>query len=103
MQPCLPTRRKQPPSGGRWRHEVKFDGWCLQLHKVGNRVGLYWKKGYDFTHQFPAIEAADIFFPAKHVIIDAEITACGDDELPRPSSRTTLASDTRSISTMPRC
>ena len=82
VQPCLPTLRKEPPVGGRWRHEVKFDGWRLQLHKVGNRVALYSKKGYDFTHQFPAIEAAGIFFPAKHVIIDAEITACGDDGLP---------------------
>lgn len=82
VQPCLPTLRKEPPTGGRWRHEVKFDGWRLQLHKVGNRVVLYSKKGYDFTHQFPHIEAAGIFFPARHVIIDAEIAACGENGMP---------------------
>jgi hypothetical protein len=30
---CSPVQRGQPPIGNDWVHEVKFDGWRIQLHK----------------------------------------------------------------------
>jgi ATP-dependent DNA ligase len=32
---------KSVPTGDAWLHEVKFDGYRVQAHKVGSRVILY--------------------------------------------------------------
>jgi bifunctional non-homologous end joining protein LigD len=44
IPPCLPTLRKEPPSGLGWLHEVKFDGFRIQIHKDGRNVVLFSKK-----------------------------------------------------------
>jgi ATP-dependent DNA ligase len=38
IPPCNPIRAKEVPAGDAWRHEVKFDGYRVQVHKVGSRV-----------------------------------------------------------------
>jgi len=82
IPPCLPTLRREPPLGDGWVHEVKFDGWRLQLHKQGNHVAIFSKGGHDFTGRFPGIEAAFLFFPARTAIVDAELTACDAEGMP---------------------
>ena len=49
IEPCLPTLRKEPPDGFGWTHEVKFDGFRIQIHKDGSDVALYSRNGHDFT------------------------------------------------------
>ena len=41
------------PAGDGWLHEVKFDGYRVQAHKVGSRVVIYSRNGHDFTERFP--------------------------------------------------
>ena len=82
IRPCLPTLRKDPPAGDGWLHEVKFDGWRLQLHKIGKDVVVYSKQGHDFTHRFPEITRAFLRFPARTAIVDAELTACDGQGMP---------------------
>jgi hypothetical protein len=43
--PAQPKVRTSPPLGNAWIHEVKFDGWRVQLHKYGHAVGIYTKNG----------------------------------------------------------
>src|SRR5262249_4676473 len=38
-------RRASPPNGKGWLHEIKFDGWRIQLHKQGPTVAIYTKNG----------------------------------------------------------
>jgi len=33
-------------------HEVKFDGYNVQVRKVGSRVVIYSRNGHDFTERF---------------------------------------------------
>jgi len=33
IEPAQPKLRASPPVGDGWLHEVKFDGYCIQLHK----------------------------------------------------------------------
>jgi bifunctional non-homologous end joining protein LigD len=49
IRPCAPTLRKEPPRGLGWYHEVKFDGFRIQIHKEGSIVALFSKNGHDFT------------------------------------------------------
>jgi bifunctional non-homologous end joining protein LigD len=32
IHPCQPTVAKEPPSGSGWAHELKHDGYRLQIH-----------------------------------------------------------------------
>jgi ATP-dependent DNA ligase len=53
IAPCLPTLRNEPPTGPGWLHEVKFDGYRMQIHKERTHVALYSRNGNDFTERFP--------------------------------------------------
>jgi ATP-dependent DNA ligase len=58
IQPCLPTKAKQPPSGEQWLHEIKHDGFRVIARKDGLRVKLYSRPGNDLTYRFPLIVEA---------------------------------------------
>jgi ATP-dependent DNA ligase len=80
IEPCLPTLTREPPMGPAWVHEVKFDGYRIQIHKDGKHVALYSKNGNDFLSRFPTLLTAVAALPC--VILDAEVTACRDDGSP---------------------
>ena len=80
--PSAPVLRRQPPTGPQWLHEVKFDGWRAQLHKAGDEVAIYTRKGHDYTKRFPAIRDSLLALPARSAIIDAEIVVCDSDGKP---------------------
>jgi bifunctional non-homologous end joining protein LigD len=65
-----PKLRPSPPSGPEWLHEVKFDGFRIQLHKWGDEVRLFSRNGKDFTDRFPTIAAAMFTLPTAHAVID---------------------------------
>jgi len=70
--PCRPVVAKQPPSGPGWAHELKHDGYRLQIHVRDGRVRLYTMKGNDWTKRYPRVvdEASRLRAP---LIIDAEV------------------------------
>src|SRR5262245_37335057 len=72
IHPCQPIVAKRPPSGPNWLHELKHDGYRLQIHVRDGRVRLYTMNGNDWTKRFPRIvkEAARLRAP---LIIDAEV------------------------------
>ena len=72
IQPCRPTVAERPPSGADWAHELKHDGYRLQIHVRDGRVKLYTMNGADWSKRYPRIveEAAKI---KGHAIIDAEV------------------------------
>ena len=61
--PSAPVLKRQPPTGPQWLHEVKFDGWRAQLHKAGDEVAIYTRKGHDYTKRFPAIRDSLLALP----------------------------------------
>jgi bifunctional non-homologous end joining protein LigD len=63
---------KQPPSGPGWAHELKHDGYRLQIHVRDGRVRLFTMNGADWSKRYPRIveEAARIKGSA---IMDAEV------------------------------
>jgi ATP dependent DNA ligase domain len=54
-QPCRPTVAIQPPRGDCWVHELKHDGYRLQIHVRNGRVRLYTMNGADWTACYPRI------------------------------------------------
>jgi bifunctional non-homologous end joining protein LigD len=72
IHPCQPIVAKQPPSASGWAHELKHDGYRLQIHVRDGRVRLYTINGYDWSDRYPLIveEATRINVTA---IMDAEV------------------------------
>lgn len=73
IEPELCKSVDRPPAGGGWGHEVKFDGYRLQLRIANGEVTLKTRKGLDWTAKFQAIAAAASEFP--NAVIDGEVAA----------------------------
>jgi ATP-dependent DNA ligase len=82
IPPCQPTLRTAPPRGPGWSHEVKFDGWRMQLHKAGTRVRLLSRRGRDLTSTFPIIASAVATLDATTMILDGELVATSAEGVP---------------------
>jgi bifunctional non-homologous end joining protein LigD len=55
IPPCQPSVAQRPPSGPGWAHELKHDGYRLQLHVRDGRVRLYTMNGNDWTKRYSRI------------------------------------------------
>ncbi|MFN3511976.1 MAG: DNA ligase D [Phenylobacterium sp.] len=53
----------RPPPGAGWGHEVKFDGYRLQLRVEGGEARLKTRKGLDWTAKFQAVAEAGSHLP----------------------------------------
>src|ERR1700743_2215308 len=62
-----------PPAGGNWVHEVKFDGYRLQMRVEKGRARLRTRRGLDWTDRFPEIAQDGGALP--DCLIDGEICA----------------------------
>ena|ERR1044071_9153684 len=71
IDPCQPIKVDKPPSGDDWAHEIKHDGYRLQIHVGGGGVRLYTMSGYDWTDRYPGIVAAAAKLKSS-MVIDAE-------------------------------
>ncbi|MGB3042125.1 MAG: DNA ligase D [Xanthobacteraceae bacterium] len=78
--PQLCTARERPPSGTGWGHEIKFDGYRIQLRVADGEVSLRTRKGLDWTGKFPAIAVTAKELP--DCIIDGEVVALDEKGAP---------------------
>jgi len=80
IAPQLCQVRDRPPSAAGWIHEIKFDGYRIQMRSHANTIALKTRKGLDWTARFPAIARAAAQLP--DAIVDGEI--CALDERGAP-------------------
>jgi bifunctional non-homologous end joining protein LigD len=73
VEPALAQLVDRPPAGSDWVHEVKFDGYRMQLRVEGGKGILRSRKGLDWTHRFKAIAQACAVLP--DAMVDGEIVA----------------------------
>jgi bifunctional non-homologous end joining protein LigD len=77
MSPQLATLKSKAPTGDQGVHEIKFDGYRLQIHLNKGRVTVYTRNGHDWTNRFPLI--ADAFdIPVERAIFDGEVVVVHD-------------------------
>jgi len=73
VAPQLARLVEHPPNSGNWVHEVKFDGYRIQMRVEKGRAVLRTRKGLDWTAKFPQIAADGTRLP--DCLIDGEICA----------------------------
>ena len=49
VPPQLASLRSKPPAGDNWLHEIKYDGYRLQIHLDKGRVTIRTRTGLDWT------------------------------------------------------
>jgi ATP-dependent DNA ligase len=77
IAPCIPVRSFTPPSGDRWLHEIKHDGYRLIVCRRGGRVRLFTRRSYEWTDRYPLIRAAAAALAAD-ATLDGEAVVCDD-------------------------
>ncbi|HVY34136.1 MAG TPA: DNA polymerase ligase N-terminal domain-containing protein, partial [Caulobacteraceae bacterium] len=73
IEPQLCKSLERPPSGPGWAHEIKFDGYRVQLRVEAGKAAIRTRKGLDWTAKFPAIAHDGSVLP--DVMLDGEICA----------------------------
>jgi len=73
IEPQLCKSLDKPPSGAGWAHEIKFDGYRMQLRTLGGKASLLTRKGFDWSAKFPQIVRSGAGL--SDGIIDGEVVA----------------------------
>jgi len=80
VAPQLCETLERPPSAKGWIHEIKFDGYRIQMRVQDGEVTLKTRKGLDWTAKYPAIAHSGTNLP--NAIIDGEICALDENGAP---------------------
>ncbi len=73
VAPQLCASVAKPPVSSQWLHEIKFDGYRMQLRIEGRRAELRTRTGLDWSDKFPEIVKAARGLP--DAILDGEVVA----------------------------
>ena len=79
IEPALATAMDKVPSGQRWVHEIKFDGYRVQLHIANEAAKVFTRNGHDWTKRFSKIEHDAFLISASSAIIDGEVVVPAAD------------------------
>lgn len=80
VPPQLSKLVDRPPTGGDWAHEIKFDGYRMQMRVEGGKATLRTRAGLDWSARFPRLIKDGAALP--DVLIDGEVVALDADGSP---------------------
>ena len=75
IAPQLAKACTKPPTGDDWIHELKLDGYRIQMqiHPGKKKVALLTRKGLDWTHRMPDLARAAEQLPVESAVVDGEV------------------------------
>ncbi len=91
IQLCKTT--DHPPSGAGWAHEIKFDGYRLQIAVGDGAAVLRTRKGLDWSDRFAELAADAAAWP--DAVLDGELCALDADHMPDFSALQAAISERR--------
>jgi len=80
IEPQLTTQVVSPPATSGWGHEIKFDGYRVQLRVLAGKATLKTRKGLDWSSRYPEIVASGSTLPDG--IYDGEVVALDETGVP---------------------
>jgi bifunctional non-homologous end joining protein LigD len=80
IAPQLCKRVSRPPAGPEWVHEIKLDGYRMQLRVADSEAVMRTRKGLDWTSRFAAL--AEAAKGLADCIIDGEVVALDHNGAP---------------------
>jgi bifunctional non-homologous end joining protein LigD len=94
IAPQLCKRVNRPPAGDEWVHEVKLDGYRVQIRIEDGEAVMLTRKGLDWTNKFVAVAAAGASLP--NCILDGEVVVLDHNGAPDFSALQAALSEGRS-------
>ena len=92
VEPELCQSQDRPPAAAGWAHEIKFDGYRIQLRVEDGTARLLTRKGLDWTERFPALAEGAAALPDS--LIDGEVVALNAHGAPDfPALQAALSDD----------
>ncbi|MHC2257141.1 bifunctional non-homologous end joining protein LigD [Bradyrhizobium embrapense] len=79
ISPALATPIDRVPRGTRWIHEIKFDGYRVQVHLANEEVKIFTRRGHDWTKRYKKVAEDAWHISAASAIIDGEIVVPAAD------------------------
>jgi DNA ligase D-like protein (predicted ligase) len=79
VAPQLCLLREEAPTGDRWVHELKYDGYRLHARLERGKVHLLTRTGLDWTHRYGATAEALSGLRADCAYLDGELCAVRSD------------------------
>ena len=80
IEPQLAKLVDRPPAGAGYAHEIKFDGYRVQLRVQKGKAKIRTRTGLDWTEQFASVATAAEDLP--DCIIDGEVCAVDENNMP---------------------
>lgn len=79
IEPALASSIEKVPGGDRWLHEIKFDGYRVQVHLANEAITVLTRRGNDWTKRFRKIADDAWHIAAGSAIIDGEVIVPAKD------------------------
>jgi bifunctional non-homologous end joining protein LigD len=79
VEPALASSIEKVPSGPRWIHEIKFDGYRVQIHLANEAVRIFTRRGHDWTNRFKKVSHDAWRIKAASAVVDGEIVVPAAD------------------------
>jgi bifunctional non-homologous end joining protein LigD len=79
IEPALASSIEKVPSGSRWIHEIKFDGYRVQVHLANEEVKVFTRRGNNWTKRFRKVANDAWHIKAGSAIVDGEIVVPAAD------------------------
>jgi bifunctional non-homologous end joining protein LigD len=79
LEPSLSALCERPPSGPKWVHEIKHDGYRIQARIDAGKIKLLTRTGLDWTERFKSIANALLTLRLSSALIDGEIVVEDDN------------------------
>jgi bifunctional non-homologous end joining protein LigD len=79
IEPALASPIAKVPSGTRWIHGIKFDGYRVQVHLANEAVQIFTRRGHDWAHRFKKVAHDAWHIKAGSAVIDGEIVVPAAD------------------------
>ena len=73
IAPALASKIERVPSGDRWLHEIKFDGYRVQVHLHDGAAKVFTRRGHDWTRRLHKVARNALEINADSAIIDGEV------------------------------
>lgn len=81
ISPQLATLVEQPPSGNKWLHEIKLDGYRILAYRKGKKVTLYSRNKKNWSNYFDNVIEQLQSLPFDNVIFDGEIVILDNQQM----------------------
>jgi len=79
VEPALASSIEKVPSGARWIHEIKFDGYRVQVQLANEAVRVFTRRGHDWTNSFKKVADDAWHIKAGSAIVDGEVVVPAAD------------------------